>query len=136
MSVPGRSVMNCSDVCRTYHEVIASSYHPLPSSFPAVILVTQQTLYPHLTDKWLELQAEGTRLGRTRSESQESPCPFLTCNLLQPALLKRAIVSEAKTELFFVMPRDCLHGDNKLSWGRGQNALNSSLCWHGMSDHN
>lgn len=51
--------MNCSDGHRPYHEIFASSYHPLPSSFPAVFLVTKQTLCPHLTDTWLELQMEG-----------------------------------------------------------------------------
>lgn len=39
-----------------------------------------------------------------------------------------------KKDLLLVMSGACLHGDSKLSWGRGQNALNFSLCWHSMSD--
>lgn len=36
------------------------------------------------------------------------------------------IQKKKKKDLLLVMPGACLHGDSKLSWGRGQNALISS----------
>lgn len=56
--------------------------HQLPFLIPASILVIKQTLYPRLTDRCLELQADGTRHSRARSKSRESPCPFCAVSFL------------------------------------------------------